>query len=552
MASIQSPRVSSNGSELNSARLISTTIFGGADRPLSTTTLALMQFGQFINHDFESTTQFTFTNGSDISCCSSTGGTLNASQLHPACLPVSVPTNDRFWNVNSTFITTCMNFVRSISGPRLDCSIGYADQLNQNTHWMDASTVYGSTPATAASLRSFTGGLLLTTKDAISATTSRDLLPLTSPCTTGACFLAGDSRATEQPQLTVMHTIWLREHNRIAKALAAVNPTWNDTILFQEARRIVIAEMQHITYNEFITALLSPATITKYSLAPLASGFLTNANTSRVSTGPISNEFATAAFRMGHSLVQGSVQLFAEDGTLLTSSYTMSDTFNNAAMLVNDKTYLDAVIRGLLTEPSQSVDQNVDDSLWNRLFRARNIRFDIVALNIQRGRDHGISSYNTYRQFCGFTKATSFADLSVPSTTNPVIKPDLVPLLQQVYNSVDDIDVYVAGLLEAPLGGSIAGPTLNCLLGEQFNQIKYADRYFYELGGQAHSFSSAQLSEIRKASLARIFCDNSDGTVLSVQPKAFIPVSATNAKVLCTGTTIPSLNLTMWKNEVLF
>jgi peroxidase len=44
--------------------------------------------------------------------------------------------------------------------------------------------------------------------------------------------------------------------------------------------------------------------------------------------------------------------------------------------------------------------------------------------------------------------------------------------------------------LEAPLGGSIAGPTLNCLLGEQFNQIKYADRYFYELGGQAHSFSS--------------------------------------------------------------
>jgi hypothetical protein len=54
-----------------------------------------------------------------------------------------------------------------------------------------------------------------------------------------------------------MHTLWHREHNRVAKALAVVNPTWNDTILFEEARRIVIAEMQHITYNEFIPSLLS-------------------------------------------------------------------------------------------------------------------------------------------------------------------------------------------------------------------------------------------------------------------------------------------------------
>lgn len=69
--------------------------------------------------------------------------------------------------------------------------------------------------------------------------------------------LAGDSRATEQPQLTVMHTIWVREHNRVASGLRALNPSWSDEILFQEARRIVIAELQHITYNEFIPALLS-------------------------------------------------------------------------------------------------------------------------------------------------------------------------------------------------------------------------------------------------------------------------------------------------------
>jgi peroxidase len=54
-----------------------------------------------------------------------------------------------------------------------------------------------------------------------------------------------------------MHTLWHREHNRVAKGLAAVNPTWNDTILFEEARRIVIAELQHITFKEFIPSLLS-------------------------------------------------------------------------------------------------------------------------------------------------------------------------------------------------------------------------------------------------------------------------------------------------------
>ena len=66
----------------------------------------------------------------------------------------------------------------------------------------------------------------------------------------------GDSRVTEQPQLTIMHTIWMREHNRVAQNLAKLNPSWSSETVFQEARRIVIAEFQHITYNEFLPTLL--------------------------------------------------------------------------------------------------------------------------------------------------------------------------------------------------------------------------------------------------------------------------------------------------------
>jgi peroxidase len=104
-----------------------------------------------------------------------------------------------------------------------------------------------------------------------------------------------------------MHTIWAREHNRIANKLSSLNPTWNDETIFQEARRIVIAEVQHITYNEYLPSILSPATISKYGLAPLTSGFSTNYNSS-IQSGPISNEFAAAAFRMGHSMAQGVIQ----------------------------------------------------------------------------------------------------------------------------------------------------------------------------------------------------------------------------------------------------
>lgn len=60
----------------------------------------------------------------------------------------------------------------------------------------------------------------------------------------------------EQVNLAVIHTVWMREHNRVADELARLHPQWSDEALFQEARRVVNAEMQHITYNEFLPIIL--------------------------------------------------------------------------------------------------------------------------------------------------------------------------------------------------------------------------------------------------------------------------------------------------------
>ena len=102
--------------------------------------------------------------------------------------------------------------------------------------------------------------------------------------------------------LTVMHIVWLRLHNRYANELARINPLWDDERLYQESRRIVSALIQHITFNEYLPSVLGPNLMKEYGLLPLTSGF-SGTYDPNVKV-QITNEFATAAFRYGHSLIR--------------------------------------------------------------------------------------------------------------------------------------------------------------------------------------------------------------------------------------------------------
>ncbi|CAG0923789.1 unnamed protein product [Notodromas monacha] len=183
------------------------------------------------------------------------------------------------------------------------------DQMDQITHFIDASNVYASEDDEARELRTFRGGRLKVTQVG-----DKDLLPLntdmmdecTDPQKNLFCFKAGDARVNEQVELTTMHTMWMREHNRIADHLSKINPYWNDEVIYQEARRIVAAEMQHITYNEWLPIVLGSYFMQNYSLHPLATGYSYQYDPSI--NPSVTNAFSTAALRFGHTLIQGFLQ----------------------------------------------------------------------------------------------------------------------------------------------------------------------------------------------------------------------------------------------------
>lgn len=270
------------------------------------------------------------------------------------------------------------------------CSKGPREQINQNTAFVDASQVYGENACICRKLRGFSGRLNSTTHPV----RGKELLPLspTHPeckAASGYCFIAGDGRASEQPGLTVIHTIFMREHNRIVEGLRGVNPHWNGEQLFDHARRINIAINQHITYNEFLPRVLSWNAVNLYGLKLLPTGYYKDFNPS--CNPAIVTEFATAAYRIGHSLLRPHIPRLSATHQPIDPPILLRDGFFKVDMLLQPG-MLDEISRGLVATPMETLDQFITGEVTNHLFEDRRIPFsgvDLVALNIQRGRDHG-------------------------------------------------------------------------------------------------------------------------------------------------------------------
>ncbi|XP_060804485.1 chorion peroxidase [Amyelois transitella] len=540
---ISSPRTGTDGSPLPSARDVSVTVHRPSYAHDTTFTVMLAVWGQFIDHDITATALSKGENSSSLSCCDPT------QPPHPECFPVQLDVEDPFYQ---DYNLTCMEFVRSAPAPT--CHFGPREQMNQATAFIDGSTVYGYGPIRASQLRSGTAGKLKMLRVG-----ARELLPpstdLNDGCNTAEmnaqgryCFETGDDRANENLHLTTMHLIWARQHNRLADALAKLNPTWDDDTVYFEARKILGAQMQHITYTEFLPAILGNDVMWALNLTVEEEGY---AAVYDPSVDPsVANHFAASAFRFAHTLLPGLIH--SVDASTGTVNYVqLHQMLFNPYALYKSKGPKNAVNSALNT-PVHGVGPHVTTELNNHLFeRTVTVEgnstapakkpgpcgLDLVSLNIQRGRDHGLPPYPEWREHCGLSRPRNFTDLAA------IFDESSLTRICKIYKSVDDIDLYTGALAEDP-HGRLLGPTLSCLLADQFLRLKVGDRFWYETNDTTVGFTIEQLTEIRKTTLAGVICVN-EVLLDQAQPRVMEAVSPTNPLVDCME--LPQPSLKPWK-----
>ncbi|CAL8406098.1 unnamed protein product [Arctogadus glacialis] len=508
-------------------------------------------FGQWIDHDLTFTPLSpsirSFSNGlnCDESC-----------ERSEPCFPISIPPGDPRL---PTGANSCIPVFRSSAV----CGTGYSaynfggvankrEQINALTAFLDMGQVYGSEDQLAKDLRDLTSDVGLLRVNDKYMDNGRELLPFSplqaNMCATRRkstnnstaeevpCFLAGDVRVDENVALTSFHTLFMREHNRLARELKRMNPQWDSETLYQEARKIMGAYSQVFVFRDYLPHIVGDEA-TSGQLGRYV-GYNPNVDPS------IANVFATAAYRFAHVALQPVLSRlddnYREDARFPT--VPLFKAFFSPWRLVFEGG-IDSLIRGLAGSPAKlgTQDNLMVDAVRERLFQfVQHLALDLGSLNMQRGRDHGIPGYNAWRKHCGLSEPSNQAELAQVLNNE-----GLATRLLQLYGTPSNIDVWLGGIAEPFVQGGRVGPLFSCLISNQFKEIRQGDRMWYENPGV---FTPGQRTALRDASLAGIICDNTG--ISSIPQDPFSLLSATNRLVYCSR--IPRMNLSAWRKSPIY
>ena len=469
------------GRDRPGAREISNAVFAQSDNPVPNTHMhnnLLWQFGQFLDHDF--------------------GISVDGAALGQPVeiLAIPVPGDDQFFEPGSTI---------DIQRVAIDPATGTAPgkprlALNLQTGWIDASQVYGygqevprvggGFAPTPDALREFVGGRMLVGDDDMLPRVASPLGPLFPP----DVFLCGDffPRCNETPGLAVIHTLFVREHNRKVAEYQAADRRLSDEDLFQLGRRWVISLMQSITVNEFIPTLTG-RNVRRY------------AGHDPTVDGRMSTEFAGAAFRLGHTMLPRQM----EQGDR-RPPIGLGESLFLAPDLFQGPEDLDAFLRGFVRQRHEKLDCQVADGVRNFLVvdepGPRGTFFDLAAINIERGRELGLPGYNDAREGFGLPRVTSFSQ---------AFDADAGSRLRSAYSAPDEVDLFAGIICERAQGRAHTGPLTTAIIHRQIEDLRNADRFWYE-----NILTPAEVREVERYTLHDVLVNNTGLTSQEVHPQA--------------------------------
>lgn len=318
---------------------------------------------------------------------------------------------------------------------------------NLLSSYLDLATVYSVEKKIEQQIREGKDGLLKVSKGNLMPTNEKGF------------FRAGERRSNENPLLTAMHTLWVREHNRVAKEVKAAFPNAKDEQMFQITRKVVIALFQSVVYDEFLPAIVGRG-LGRYR------GYKKNVR------AVVTNSFSTVAFRVGHTMLNPVITSIQFNGrkrqTSLRHAFFKPSVFRSHGM--------DNLFRGMLRTRAAEVDNKVTDEVRSFLIatqrQPRSIRLDLTALNIQRARDHGVPNYNALRAAFGLKRRKNINQI----TGNSEVR----RRLRRAYeDDVNKIDPWVGGISEKRTMGSL-GELFGTIWLDQFRRLRDGDRFFFE------------------------------------------------------------------------
>jgi peroxidase len=419
----------------------------------------LYVFGQFVDHDLD----------------------LESTPANATAIDITVPAGDPVFNEGTSIAVT-----------RAARSAVTNTVINTVAGYLDLSQLYGSTAAIASSLRNADGTL--------ASSGQGQELPIAN-----GVFITGDPRVMENPELSAVTTLFMREHNYWVGTLRALHPEWSGDQLYEMARAITTAEYQNIVYTEYLPVLVGNAVGPYQGYDPRVNAQVTQ-------------EFSAAAFRVGHSQVSDTQEGLDNNGQVTFTESLAQAFFNTAA--VDEANGIDPLLRSIGVDFAQATDVYTVAVLRNLLFAplvGGDIdQVDLIAIDIQRERDVGLGTLNQTRQAIGLAPYSSFAQLTSDSA--------LQNNLETVYGNVNNVDLFIGGLAENHARGADVGPTFQAIIARQFQALRAGDRFFW----QNQHFDRATAQMIRSTTLGAIIMRNTDTT--SVQPNVFLAAPAGHIK----------------------